>query len=153
VRHLTGYFLLISVGGALGGIFSALIAPVVFKTPLEYFLLLLAACLLRLVPATLPTPARERMAAWGDLLLPFALNVLIVVTLWLASPAAPSATRPAAAIAVFAIPAVHLVVCATARPPRAGAGAVPAAAAAHGWIARDGAQLLRRCAREDGGRR
>jgi hypothetical protein len=44
VRHLTGYFLLISVGGALGGIFSALIAPVVFKTPLEYFLLLLAAC-------------------------------------------------------------------------------------------------------------
>jgi hypothetical protein len=91
VRHLTGYFLLISVGGAVGGVFSALVAPLLFKVPLEYFLLLLAACLLRPAPAMLPTPARERLAAWGDLLLPLAMNVLIIVLLWLVSAEAPSA--------------------------------------------------------------
>ncbi|PZQ46553.1 MAG: hypothetical protein DI551_04925 [Micavibrio aeruginosavorus] len=36
VSHLTEYFLLISVGGVLGGIFNALIAPLIFLVPLEY---------------------------------------------------------------------------------------------------------------------
>ena len=47
VRHLTGYFFLISLGGALGGLFNALLAPVLFPLPLEYPVLLVAACLLR----------------------------------------------------------------------------------------------------------
>jgi hypothetical protein len=34
--HLTEYFLLISFGGVLGGIFNALIAPTVFLMPMEY---------------------------------------------------------------------------------------------------------------------
>jgi len=34
--HLTEYFLIISFGGVLGGIFNALIAPQIFPTPLEY---------------------------------------------------------------------------------------------------------------------
>jgi spermidine synthase len=38
--HLTEYFLLISVGGVLGGIFNALIAPLIFLTPVEYPLVL-----------------------------------------------------------------------------------------------------------------
>lgn len=38
--HLTEYFLLISVGGVLGGIFNALIAPVIFLIPVEYSLTL-----------------------------------------------------------------------------------------------------------------
>ncbi len=33
--HLTGYFLMISVGGALGGIFVALVAPLVFPAMIE----------------------------------------------------------------------------------------------------------------------
>lgn len=45
--HLTEYYLLISVGGALGGILNGLIAPTVFKTPAEYTLVLLLACFLR----------------------------------------------------------------------------------------------------------
>ena len=108
VRHLTGYFLLMSVGGALGGIFNVLIAPLVFKVPLEYPILLLAACLLRPAAAPLPTPARERWAARGDLLLPFALTVLIVGLLWLATPFAPAVSRPAAGLAVLAVPALAI---------------------------------------------
>ncbi len=45
--HLTEYYLLISVGGALGGILNGLIAPTVFTSPAEYTLVLLLACLMR----------------------------------------------------------------------------------------------------------
>ncbi len=43
--HLTEFYLWISVGGALGGLFNALIAPLVFHSVVEYPLLLVAACL------------------------------------------------------------------------------------------------------------
>src|SRR5205085_41423 len=34
--YLTNFFLLMSVGGMLGGVFNALLAPVVFPLPYEY---------------------------------------------------------------------------------------------------------------------
>ena len=45
--HLTEYFLWLSVGGVLGGIFNALIAPLIFDRIWEYPLILLIACLVR----------------------------------------------------------------------------------------------------------
>ncbi len=45
-KHLTEFYLLISVGGVLGGIFNALIAPVTFNTLLEYPLVLILGALL-----------------------------------------------------------------------------------------------------------
>ena len=47
--RLTEFYLWLSVGGALGGIFNALIAPVVFSSIYEYDLCLAAACALRIV--------------------------------------------------------------------------------------------------------
>jgi len=44
--HLTLYYLLIATGGALGGVFVALLAPAVFTTYAEYPLSLGCACLL-----------------------------------------------------------------------------------------------------------
>jgi hypothetical protein len=41
--RLTGFYLVMSVGGALGGVFAALIAPLVFDWTYEYPLLILAA--------------------------------------------------------------------------------------------------------------
>lgn len=77
VRHLTGYFLLISVGGAAGGLFNALLAPVLFPLPLEYPLLLVATCLLR------PKPSAGSWAdTAGDVLFPM---VLILAGLMLLS--------------------------------------------------------------------
>jgi len=44
--RLTGFYLAMSVGGALGGVFSGLIAPIVFDWTYEYPLLILAAGML-----------------------------------------------------------------------------------------------------------
>ena len=46
-RYLTEFYLSMSVGGVLGGLFNALIAPVLFTTVLEYPLALVLACALR----------------------------------------------------------------------------------------------------------
>ncbi len=43
-RHLTEFYLWLAVGGVLGGLFNALIAPLVFKTVLEYPLIIILAC-------------------------------------------------------------------------------------------------------------
>lgn len=44
-QRLTGYYLMIATGGAIGGVFVAVIAPLVFNTYLELHLGLLACCL------------------------------------------------------------------------------------------------------------
>src|SRR5215210_4745999 len=44
-RHLTEFYLWVAVGGVLGGVFNALIAPVAFDTVLEYPLAIVLACL------------------------------------------------------------------------------------------------------------
>lgn len=49
VSHLTKYFLMMSVGGVLGGLFNALIAPIVFTwapSPYEYYVTMIIACLM-----------------------------------------------------------------------------------------------------------
>jgi hypothetical protein len=49
--HLTEYYLWISLGGVLGGMFNALVAPLLFDRQAEYPLALVAACFLRPPPA------------------------------------------------------------------------------------------------------
>jgi hypothetical protein len=46
-QHLTLFFLCMSIGGVLGGIFNAIVAPIVFKTVIEYPLAIFFGCLLR----------------------------------------------------------------------------------------------------------
>jgi len=45
--HLTEFYLMLSIGGVLGGLFNALAAPLVFPDVIEYGLVLGGACLLR----------------------------------------------------------------------------------------------------------
>jgi hypothetical protein len=45
-RHLTEFYLLISVGGVLGGLFNALLAPLVLRSLIEYPLVMVLACVL-----------------------------------------------------------------------------------------------------------
>ncbi len=47
VRHLTEFYLWISVGGVLGGAFNVLLAPVLFDHVVEYGIAMGAACALR----------------------------------------------------------------------------------------------------------
>lgn len=46
-RYLTGFYLWLSLGGVLGGLFVGLLAPVLFSAYVEYPLLLVLACSLR----------------------------------------------------------------------------------------------------------
>jgi hypothetical protein len=55
-RHLTEFFLWMSVGGVVGGLFNALVAPLVFNGIVEYQLAMVVACFL--VPP-LAAPAKE----------------------------------------------------------------------------------------------
>ena len=57
--RLTGFYLAIALGGALGGVFAALIAPAIFDWTYEYPLLILAAGLL--VPQIYPFAWQERL--------------------------------------------------------------------------------------------
>ena len=69
--QLTLFYLVMSAGGALGGLFTALIAPLVFDWVWEHPLLVLAAALLLPLPALLRlaerlgwTPTRRGCAPW-----------------------------------------------------------------------------------------
>jgi spermidine synthase len=77
-QHLTEFYLWMSVGGFLGGLFCALIAPAVFNSVLEYPLLLVAACLLR------PQSGR----GWQRLLLDIALPALFALSYFYLKPQA-----------------------------------------------------------------
>ena len=56
-QFLTGFFLLMSVGGVLGGIFNSLLAPVIFPHAYEYRVVLILACLM--VPRLLDSDESE----------------------------------------------------------------------------------------------
>jgi hypothetical protein len=45
--RLTEFYLLVAAGGALGGIFNAIVSPLIFRSVAEYPIALVAACLLR----------------------------------------------------------------------------------------------------------
>ncbi len=46
-EYLTGFYLWMALGGALGGVFNAIVAPLLFKSIAEYQIVLVAACFLR----------------------------------------------------------------------------------------------------------
>jgi SAM-dependent methyltransferase len=76
--YLTEFYLWISVGGVLGGIFNALIAPILFNSVIEYPLIIVVACLLR--PSFSPADQKSH-EWWWDILLPLILGVLLALLL------------------------------------------------------------------------
>jgi hypothetical protein len=76
VSRLTEFYLLISVGGVLGGIFNALLAPLIFSTVFEFPLaLIFAAFLLPAIDPKSVSPAEAAKLKRNDLLLPLALGL------------------------------------------------------------------------------
>jgi hypothetical protein len=73
-RHLTAYYLWISLGGALGGVFNALVAPVAFDALTEYPLMLVVACLCLPVRDRRSGPNERRL----DLAMPLAFGVALL---------------------------------------------------------------------------
>jgi hypothetical protein len=86
--HLTEFYLWLSVGGVLGGLFNGLLAPLVFDRIAEYPLALVLACLLRPsrvdngaempgAPVTTAPGGRFLTAdRWADLVLPLVVGAV-----------------------------------------------------------------------------
>ncbi|RSY88906.1 hypothetical protein DAH66_05320 [Sphingomonas koreensis] len=82
--RLTGFYLAMSVGGALGGVFAALIAPLVFDWTYEYPILILAAGLL--VPQSFLLPFFARLwnaEGQGMRIRVLLVTVLVASIVWL----------------------------------------------------------------------
>jgi hypothetical protein len=78
ISRLTEFYLWISFGGVLGGIFNALIAPVAFSTVVEFPLVLVLAALLRPpIDQTPPPPEKAARVRRNDWLLPVALFLVM----------------------------------------------------------------------------
>jgi SAM-dependent methyltransferase len=73
---MTAFYLWLSVGGAVGGAFSAIVAPLVFRSIAEYAWLVVAACALR--PAQADT---RRIRAAEVLILPAVALLAVITTL------------------------------------------------------------------------
>lgn len=78
--RLTEFYLLVAVGGALGGAFNALIAPVIFSSVIEYPLVLVAAAaLMRWHRPSGPVP--DATPNIRDIALPFALGAAVWIAM------------------------------------------------------------------------
>lgn len=71
--HLTVFYLCLSLGGVLGGIFNALLAPQIFSRVLEYPLAMVLVCMIR---PSVATPGTARSAGWRDALWPVTILAL-----------------------------------------------------------------------------
>jgi len=75
IGRLTEFYLWISLGGVLGGVFNSLIAPVIFSSVVEFPLALILAALLR------PEPDKKR-SNLRDWLLPASLGLSMVAAIF-----------------------------------------------------------------------
>jgi hypothetical protein len=100
-RYLTEFYLSMSVGGVLGGLFNALLAPLVFTTVLEYPIALVLACALRPVPAD---TSRTRLARALDFALPILVGGMTLAMLFLFNVA--ESKGPSARLLTFIAPAL-----------------------------------------------
>ena len=98
-RHLTAFYLWISLGGVLGGLCNVLLAPQLFRSIAEYPIALVLACLLGLPPPADP-PALAPRRALFDLLLPSMLTAAVAALL-LAPQARSMAVYPVLGSLVF----------------------------------------------------
>jgi hypothetical protein len=98
--HLTEFYLWISFGGVLGGIFNAIVAPLVFPTLTEYSLVLVLSVLL----LAWTEGGIRRPYQWLDLALPASLGVMAGGLIYLFETLG-VATGPGAQLVMFGIPA------------------------------------------------
>src|SRR5882757_8183163 len=77
-KYLTGFYVALSFGGMVGGLFAGLIAPYTFSWIAEYPILLALAALCR------PPGGKERFARWSSWYWPFlaVLAVALIAPIW-----------------------------------------------------------------------
>ncbi len=81
-EHLTLFYLIMAIGGALGGVFCALIAPLVFDWVYEHPLLVIAAALLVPMPPLIPWATMLKFDERGMMMARIMLTGLAVIVGW-----------------------------------------------------------------------
>jgi hypothetical protein len=117
-RRLTSFYLWLAIGGAIGGIFNALLAPLLFRSVAEYWLGLILAGLLVRRPGGRPAGASAR---WLDIAWPALLALLMGGGLWAMRYYFPQAPTLVGLSVVCLIPAV-LCLSFASRPIRFASG-------------------------------
>ena len=111
-EHLTEFYLWMSLGGVLGGLFNTLLAPLIFNSVVEYPLALMAACWLRIDAVRTPpsprpeageAPVDEGLRAPGTWLWPLCLAVFTAaLAAWL--PPAKLLPAQVQSVVIFGLP-------------------------------------------------
>jgi len=121
VKHLTEFYVWVSVGGVVGGLFNSLLAPIIFKTLAEYPIAIVVACLLR--PRKDQTESRKWDIAYPAIIAAITLAfVFFVRSLFYVSMAEDLGVPPISPIRtaiVFGLPAILAFLVAD-RPVRYG---------------------------------
>jgi SAM-dependent methyltransferase len=87
--RLTDFYLCMSLGGVLGGLFNALVAPLAFPSVVEYPLAIVLACAVAPPALTVSDPdkrsarrsSRSAPITFGDIVVPAALGAAVLLTL------------------------------------------------------------------------
>ena len=132
-RHLTEFYLWISIGGLLGGAFNTLLAPVLFSSVLEYPLVLAVALGFRLSPAG----SSGRNVTLQDLGLAAALAITTTIVVVTLKNGAIGALAGSVALGVIAM----LIAVCEKRPFRLAAGLIVAVLVSAG-LAPSGGEVL-----------
>jgi spermidine synthase len=101
-EHLTDFYLCLSIGGVLGGIMNALLAPVIFHRVWEYPLVMILACAVR--PMNPDSTAISKQL-WQKLLWPLGIG-LLMAGLILSLRSSSATPPPLTTIAIFGVPAL-----------------------------------------------
>ena len=86
-RHLAEFYVWLSLGGVLGGLFNAIIAPLIFRSVIEYPLVILLTCLLLPAKESIQSKVREHRL---DLALPAFIFLLTFALGWVVDKFAPA---------------------------------------------------------------
>jgi hypothetical protein len=100
-QDLTTFYVWMSLGGMLGGVFNTLVAPLIFTGIFEYPLVLALACLVR------PSPhyRHGRIEPWGLFVATGVVPPLVCAAVWVAGKAPPGVSLPAAVLIGAMVPA------------------------------------------------
>jgi spermidine synthase len=78
-EHLTTFYLCLAVGGVVGGMFNAIVSPLLFNSVIEYPIMIILACALR--PA-IGQGERQRWT-WSDVIAPATLGGAVLATMFI----------------------------------------------------------------------
>jgi SAM-dependent methyltransferase len=100
--HLTEFYVWMSFGGMVGGVFNTIVAPVLFSGIFEYPIVLALACLVRASPQY----GKGRIEDWGGFIASGVIPVGLSIVLWAAGKTPPGVSLPAVLAIAAILPAL-----------------------------------------------